>query len=246
MAKTSKTPSRPAPAKPAKTRAKGTPPKAAPSAFLARAMQAKAVASEQRKAELAAAIALIERRLAQIKEAFFDIGLTLRDIVDKRLYEHGEPPATSFDAFLDGRRWMGRSTAWQLVELSRVYSREQALGLGQHKGQELLRYAGDVLGDRALARRLADEGKLEGKPLEVLSGEEVARMRDRMLAKKKTAAKPSAAAKAERALLSRVRRALSELGLPVGELEVSGAGEERVLLARFPMARIERFLDERD
>ena len=85
-------------------------------------------------------VALVVRRKVDIAEAFYDIGLALRDLLRKKLY--AALGHASFDDLLTKRKVFGPSAAYQLIEIVDHYTRDQALTIGSaEKAYALSRYA---------------------------------------------------------------------------------------------------------
>lgn len=92
--------------------------------------------SAQRRAE--GLLVLIERKKGEAARAFYEIGAALDEIVSKKLY--GVLAYASFEKLLDDREIMAASQAFKLIEVSRKFSRDQALRLGPEKAYALARY----------------------------------------------------------------------------------------------------------
>jgi hypothetical protein len=93
-------------------------------------------AANQRAKEL---LDLIARKKAQIVEGFYEIGLALREIKQKKLY--ASLGYASFAAMLAGHNVMGHSQAGKLVEIVSAMTRSQALVLGIEKAYAAARLA---------------------------------------------------------------------------------------------------------
>jgi hypothetical protein len=153
---------------------------------------------ERDREKLAAHVALIERRLLSVKEAFYDIGLALKQIRDDELYELDEPPVKDFDAFLAKRGWFGRSYAYQLIDIATYYDREAAIALKTTSmAHEVIQYAKRKLGSRDEAQRIATSGEIEGHRLIELTAEDVALLGRKRKKSKKDDGKAQLAAKRE-------------------------------------------------
>ncbi len=103
---------------------------------LVTAAQKRKEADRKRATEL---IALIKRRLESISEAFYDIGESLRELSQKRLFL--AMGYVSFEKMLQGERLMGRTQAFKLIEIVNAFPRSKALQLGQEKAYALSRLA---------------------------------------------------------------------------------------------------------
>ncbi|MBK8219276.1 MAG: hypothetical protein IPK71_36590 [Myxococcales bacterium] len=94
----------------------------------------KSAAAQKRLASL---LETIERRKARIVEDFYDIGVALKEIVDKKLYL--QAGYASFGDLIDGRKIMGKTQAFKLVSIARAVPREKAIEVGSEKAYELVR-----------------------------------------------------------------------------------------------------------
>lgn len=81
---------------------------------------------------------LIARRMQRIKEDFFEIGVALRELEDKKLF--AALGYDTFDAMLEARSPIGRSQAYKLIAIVKHVTREQALELGAEKAYALSRF----------------------------------------------------------------------------------------------------------
>lgn len=86
---------------------------------------------------LASLLETIERRKARIVEDFYDIGVALKEIVDKKLYL--QAGYASFSDLIDGRKIMGKTQAFKLVSIARAVPREKAIEVGSERAYELVR-----------------------------------------------------------------------------------------------------------
>lgn len=86
---------------------------------------------------LASLLETIERRKARIVEDFYDIGVALKEIVDKKLYL--QAGYASFGDLIDGRKIMGKTQAFKLVSIARAVPREKAIEVGSERAYELVR-----------------------------------------------------------------------------------------------------------
>jgi hypothetical protein len=81
--------------------------------------------------DLHAALAHIKQLRKQLPKTFFDIGLVLKDIQTKRLYEAKRFP--SFEAFVEREIDLGKTTALRLVRVVGLFQKEGALEVGMDK-----------------------------------------------------------------------------------------------------------------
>ncbi len=93
-------------------------------------------ADKRRAEEL---LSVIGRRKQQISEAFYEIGLALRELQKRKL--HVALGFSSFAAMLQARDVMSAAQAFKLIKLVASVPREQALAMGQEKAFALVRYA---------------------------------------------------------------------------------------------------------
>jgi hypothetical protein len=98
-----------------------------------------AAAVTRRRARAEALLDLIARRVARIKEDFYELGAALKELRDEKLY--AALGYRTFDDLLAKRRPIGRSQAYKLIALVENVSREQALELGEEKAYALARLA---------------------------------------------------------------------------------------------------------
>jgi hypothetical protein len=96
-----------------------------------------AVSARTRRAE--DLLLLINRRKEQILDDFYDIGMALREILEKKLFE--ALGYASFDELLTRRRVMGRTQAWKLIKVVRELPRERAMQVGQERAFALVTLA---------------------------------------------------------------------------------------------------------
>jgi hypothetical protein len=81
--------------------------------------------------DLHAALAHIKQLRKQLPKTFFDIGLVLKDIQTKRLYEAKRFP--SFESFVEREIDLGKTTALRLVRVVGLFQKEGALEVGMDK-----------------------------------------------------------------------------------------------------------------
>ncbi len=80
-------------------------------------------------------VALIARRKENIVDAFYDIGLALMEILDRKLYlALGHE---SFDSLLAKRNLISRTKAFKLIAVVKELPRSAALGMGQERAYAL-------------------------------------------------------------------------------------------------------------
>ncbi len=136
-------------------------------------------AAQARAEEL---LAEIERRKERIAEDFYDIGVDLRELLEKKLY--GAIGYTTFKAMLDARNVMSLSQAHRLIRVARGLPREKALSVGSEKAALLTSYA-EASPEADNPAWLLEQGTLpDGKRIADASTREIA------AALKKSRAKP--------------------------------------------------------
>jgi hypothetical protein len=86
---------------------------------------------KQKVRDLHAALAHIKQLRKQLPKTFFDIGLVLKDIQTKRLYEAKRFP--SFASFVEREIDLGKTTALRLVRVVGLFQKEGALEVGMDK-----------------------------------------------------------------------------------------------------------------
>ena len=110
------------------------------------AMATKPKATKNTKAIAAAAtkkaeglLRLIDRRKARILEDFYDIGIALRELLEKKLFL--ALGFRTFEELLDKRGVMGRTQAFKLIAVTRELPRERALDLGAERAYAMVTVA---------------------------------------------------------------------------------------------------------
>jgi hypothetical protein len=86
---------------------------------------------KQRIRELHAALAQIKTYRKNVNKTFFDIGVVLKDIQTRRLYEAKRYP--SFEAFVEREIDLGKTTSLRLVRVASLFQKEGALELGMER-----------------------------------------------------------------------------------------------------------------
>jgi hypothetical protein len=81
--------------------------------------------------DLHAALAQIKGMRKNLSKSFFDIGVVLKDIQTRRLYEAKRFP--SFEAFVEREIDLGKTTALRLARVAGLFQREGALELGMDR-----------------------------------------------------------------------------------------------------------------
>jgi hypothetical protein len=86
---------------------------------------------KQRVSDLHNALAKIKTFRKNLNKGFFDIGVVLKDIQTRRLYEAKRFP--SFEAFVEREIDLGKTTSMRLVRVATLFQREGALELGMER-----------------------------------------------------------------------------------------------------------------
>ncbi len=81
--------------------------------------------------DLHAALAQIKTYRKNLHKTFFDIGVVLKDIQTRRLYEAKRFP--SFEAFVEREIDLGKTTSLRLVRVASLFQKEGALELGMER-----------------------------------------------------------------------------------------------------------------
>ncbi|MBI5496223.1 MAG: hypothetical protein HY904_14465 [Deltaproteobacteria bacterium] len=120
------------------------------------------VQAEQRE-RLEELLALIERNVTAIKDAFFEVGTSLAEINNNRLYVAAG--YASFSEMLEARGLMSTAQAAKLIAVAQLVPRESAIEIGHEKAYALTRYA--QAGGVAVKGLL--NGKIDGRPIRELT-----------------------------------------------------------------------------
>ncbi|MDP9003107.1 MAG: hypothetical protein M3O46_23700 [Myxococcota bacterium] len=86
---------------------------------------------KQKVRDLHAALSQIKALRKSLPKTFFDIGVVLKDIQTRRLYEAKRFP--SFEAFVEREIDLGKTTALRLVRIAGLFVREGALEVGMDR-----------------------------------------------------------------------------------------------------------------
>jgi hypothetical protein len=86
---------------------------------------------KQRVSDLHSALAKIKGFRKNLNKTFFDIGLILKDIQTRKLYEAKRFP--SFEAFVEREIDLGKTTSLRLVRVASLFQKEGALELGMDR-----------------------------------------------------------------------------------------------------------------
>jgi len=116
--------------------------------------------SSRRKAE--ALIANIARRMDRFAESFYEVGVALKELLEKKL--HLALGYASFKEMLATRDVLGLTRAKQLLRVVETMDRETALQLGLEKAYALARYTAATPEEDTPAGLLAAGALVGGKP----------------------------------------------------------------------------------
>jgi hypothetical protein len=104
---------------------------------------------KQKVRDLHAALAQIKAFRKSLPKTFFDIGVVLKDIQARRLYEAKRFP--SFEAFVEREIDLGKTTALRLVRVAGLFVKEGALEVGMDRLFAAIQ-AIDSVGEPEIAR----------------------------------------------------------------------------------------------
>jgi hypothetical protein len=104
---------------------------------------------KQKVRDLHAALAQIKTFRKTLPKTFFDIGLVLKDIQARRLYEAKRFP--SFEAFVEREIDLGKTTALRLVRVAGLFVKDGALEVGMDRAFAAIQ-AIDSAGEPEVAR----------------------------------------------------------------------------------------------
>src|SRR3984957_4013740 len=104
---------------------------------------------KQKVRDLHGALSQIKGLRKNLGKSFYDIGVVLRDIQTRRLYEAKRFP--SFESFVEREIDLGKTTSLRLVRVVALFVREGALEVGMDRAFAAIA-AIDSAGDTAVAR----------------------------------------------------------------------------------------------
>lgn len=176
-------------------------------------------------------LAEIERRKQRIAEDFYDIGLDLRELFDKKLF--GALGYPTFGAMLEDRKVMSLSQAHRLIRIVRALPREKALAIGSEKAALLSGYS-EATPEADTPEWLLDQGTLPGgKPVADASSREIAAALKKVRGAKKRKA-PTPEETAAQAGARRAQAALRKRGAKGATVEVVRKADGLWLHAEVP------------
>jgi hypothetical protein len=196
-------------------------------------------AAVEGEAELRSLLAAIREHEREIAARFYDLGLALKRIVDRKLY--GVRNHASLEALLRAEGLLSERQATKLIQVVTRVKREHALSLGLEKTYALLGYTAATPEADSVAGLLEDGGAVAGVAAAKASLRQIgAATRDAKAASGK--ARPATPQQKLDAKLARaVAAALREVGLRGAAVKVSSR-DVRVVL---PKDAAERWLAKR-
>ena len=120
--------------------------------------------NRQRCAQL---VALIRRKMQDIRDGFFEIGTALADINNNALFKAAG--YESLEALLEQEGFMGAAQARKLITISEHVDREDAIALGTEKAYALTRYSQALGNGGPVASLLKRNELVNGKRLKEAS-----------------------------------------------------------------------------
>lgn len=179
----------------------------------------KAAALAARRKQLAALERLIRRRLATVVESFYEVGVALREILEKKLYAV-EGHASLAD-YLAATKLVSLTQAEKLIAIVRRVPREEAMAAGQERAYALIALA-DATPEPDTAAELIAHGTVAGAPAREAPVRAI-----RAAAKAQAQQRPKTKAQAEKAKADAavdrgLRRWLKQGGLRPEAVRVTG------------------------
>lgn len=188
----------------------------------------KAAALEAHRKQLGALQRLIRRRLATVAESFYDIGVALREILNRKLY--GAAGHTSLAAYLEATKLISVTHAEKLIAIVRSVPREEALAVGQERASAMLALAA-ATPEPDSASELIAHGTVGGEPAKTASVRAIRAAAKAQAAKRPKTPAQAAKVKADAAVDKGLRRWLKQAGVKVQGVQVTAAAV-RVTLTR--------------
>ena len=194
---------------------------------------ARAAAIDQ-EAALASLLGEIREHVREIGARFYDVGVALMEIVDRKLYAVRRH--RSLGALVTAEKLMSPRQAAKLVAVARKVKREDAVALGLEKTYALMGYAAATPAADSVAG-LLEGGTIEGRPVRRLSLRQIdaaAKAARTAASARPATARSKADAKVARALATAMRAG----GAPKGTITV---GPRRVRID-LPRDVVERWM----
>lgn len=169
----------------------------------------------------------IRRKMAAVVDGFYEIGLALKEIRDRKLY--AAPGHKTLSAFLKAERLVSPRQATKLIAIVENVTRERAIALGPERAYALVAYT-DATPEADSVESLA----AQGAPVTSRSTREI---QDETRATRPKSAAAKRRAREDAPLARALRAALREAG--IGRAEVAFVGDSvRVTLTRRQVARL--------
>lgn len=183
---------------------------------------------------------LIVRRIHRIREDFYDIGVALRELMDKKLY--APLGFVSFEDMLSKRGIMGKTQAYKLIAIARELPRSEALDVGQERAYALTALASATPEVDDARTILATGVKVRGKTKDVshLSRREIENVTKAI----RKPRKPTSAAKAAAQLATRAQKALRARSIDA-TVTTDRRDEQWWATVRLPIAELDELVRER-
>jgi hypothetical protein len=199
-------------------------------------LKGEALKAKARKAARAEELlALIERKKLEILDAFYDIGLALKELAG--LY--GSLDYDSLKDCLEDRASVSYSTAKELLAIVDVTPRAIALQLGKEKSFELVKWTRSTPAVDTPASVYRANEEIDGVPVRDASAQHISRARKKLEASKAPKdAKHQAAERAARALQGWLRKNGAKSAKAVARRGQGGW----VLAVELPVAEAEKLI----
>lgn len=184
-------------------------------------------------------IAEIERRKPRIAREFHEIGRALQELAQPRIYL--SMGYKSLGELLDGRRLMGRSSAYRLMAVAQAFTKAQALRLGAEKAYALTRYVAATPADDLASALVDADATIDGKKVSAISLRELeaaARAVRKPARSPKSDPEERAAHTAARTAQAGVRR----MGVRSARAKAVRDGDEWVVCIEVPVEAVERLV----
>ena len=185
----------------------------------------KAEAAEAVRAKLARElVADIKTRIGQVARTFWELGRALKTMRDKKL--HSALGYASFEAMVDGEKLGSDTLAYKLITVVENVPKREAVRLGYEKAAALVSYVKVTPEDDSAAELAKSDALIGGKRVSKSSVRELEAHKKAVKAKA-DASKPKTAAqvaraKADAALLKRVKAQLAAAGLRTAVIVLRG------------------------
>ena len=182
---------------------------------------------------VAQALALQER----IAKNFWELGRLLATMRDEGI--HGALGFPSLEGLVAARLGLKRSQAWKLMTVAERLPRAEAVALGVEKAYALIAYTEATPEEDRPADVAKSDAKVGGRVLSKATVKDVQAATHAARPKRPPTLAERREAKADEAMLQRVRQHLGAVGVPKAAVSLSG-DQVRVLLSRRQVARMLR------